>query len=111
MKLTPEEHANRLALYHQGMTDQAISDETGVSRITITKWRQRYHLPVVIKRKPKPVRIPRQHIPMEQVLTPDQCQIMRQFFADLLTVADHGRVDVGRFMTIYRDGNMIAKEG
>ena len=100
-------HDQRLALYNQGMNDRQIAAVVGVSRITITKWRERYQLPVNRKRKPE--RIPRQHVPMERVLDPEQCQIMRQFFADLLTAAEHGRVDVGKFMTIYRDCGLMEK--
>lgn len=100
-------HTQRLALYNQGKNDREIAEASGVCRTTITTWRKRYQLPA--HRESRPVRIPKQHVPMEEALTPDQCQVMRKFFADLLMAAEHGRVDVGKFMTIYRDCGVIEK--
>ena len=53
-------------------------------------------------------------IPMEQALTPSQCDVVRLFLADLINAADacKGKKDIGRFMRawseIYSEGKRVA---
>lgn len=67
----------RLKLYQQGYTDKEMADILGCSSRAIAEWRFRRRLPVN-----KALRQPSQNnsrVPMEAVLTPSQCDIMKDF--------------------------------
>jgi hypothetical protein len=94
---TKEKHKQRLDLYCQGQTDREIAKAAGVTASAITCWRIRHGLAVNSGAG----------VSMEKALTPDQCEIVRQFFGCLLTMQDQypdQKIDVGVFMREYRAG-------
>jgi len=101
---------NRMELYQQGLKDADIAKAVGVGQSTITYWRKTRGLPAHQKRKKKSVRpgYPYQFKyagkPMETVLNPDQCEVMRDLFRLLITASDRnpGKVDVTRIINFYR---------
>ena len=103
-------HAQRLALYKQGLTDKEIADIEGVPRERICFWRYTRKLPVNKRVSKGEVETYNYRCPMEHALSPDQRRVIRQFFADLLRAADRcpGKKDVGGFMHTWHD---LAKEG
>ena len=109
-------HARRLELYRQGRSDKEIAEAEGAYPSLIGSWRVYHHLPCNRVFRPEPATKPLVKltrctgIPMEQALNPDQCAVVRQFFADLLTAADRcqGKKDIGQFM---REWHRLAAEG
>ena len=101
---------NRMELYQQGLKDAEIAKAVGVTQGAITSWRKYRGLPSHQKRDKKSVRpgYPYQFKytgkPMESVLNPDQCEVMRDLFRLLITAADRnpGKVDVSRIINFYR---------
>lgn len=69
--------AQKLELYNQGMTDEGIAEQLGLSRTTVTSWRNYHGLEV--RETPS-------GCPMEDALNPRECEIMKGFLASLLRV-------------------------
>jgi len=90
-KLSAEEHQRRLELYRMGMNDVEISETLKVPVTTVRGWRQRNGL------------IANNGVPMEWVLTADECKVMRRFLAALRRAHElNPKMDVGKFMREYR---------
>ena len=102
---------NRMELYQQGLTDNAIAKKVGVSQSSISYWRRQKGLPSSQKLKKKSVRPGYPYLfkctgkPMETVLNADQCEVMRDLFRLLITASDRnpGKVDVSRIIKFYHD--------
>lgn len=80
-----------LSLYSQRLNDVEISKRVNRSPAYVWQWRKKYSLPS--NGKPG--------VPMEDVLTEDQCAEIRRFFAALLVYADRHKdkkPDIGAFM-------------
>ena len=100
----------RMELYQQGLNDSAIARAVGVTQGAITCWRKYRGLTANQKRNKKSVRpgYPYQFKftgkPMENVLSPSQCEVMRDLFRLLITASDRnpGKVDVSRIINFYR---------
>ena len=98
MTKTAAKHNQRLALYQQGMNDNEIAAELGVTEGTIRYWRGEHRL----KRNQWPCTVR-----LEEALTESQCQQMKRFLGCLTTYADRfpdERIDVLRFAKEYREG-------
>lgn len=111
MKLPPEESALRYKLYNQGLSDQEIADRCGVGHGVISSWRNRHHLECHWVRMPAALGsksgMEWGSVPMEDALTPDQCNTVKGFLRALVCMANQrpGKpVDVGGFMAEYRRG-------
>ena len=103
--LTPEENAIRYHLYNQGLIDKEIAEKVGVNNSTIAEWRKQRNIPANGGGKGPGER---GSIPMERVLTPDQCEDVRRFLSALVKYDDIARkagrkLDVKRFMVEYRE--------
>ena len=103
--LTPEENAIRYQLYNQGLIDKEIAEKVGVNNSTIAEWRKQRNIPANGGGKG-----PGEwgSIPMQDALTPDQCEDMRRFLSALVKYDDIAqeagrKLDVGRFMVEYRE--------
>lgn len=105
----------RLELYRQGLNDREIAERVGVSTVAIAQWRHRRGLPPNKHKRPD---IPttgniieyqkRGGVPIEKVLTPEQCKDMRRFLGYLVEYADtvaskKKQPDVGKFIIAYRE--------
>lgn len=101
----------RLELYRQGLNDREIAERVGVSTVAIAQWRHRRELPPNRIDKPTGTIIDypkRGGVPMEKVLTPEQCKDMRRFLGYLVEYADKAvskkkQPDVGKFIIAYRE--------
>ncbi|MDD4776589.1 MAG: helix-turn-helix domain containing protein [Syntrophomonas sp.] len=100
-----ERRKKMLELYHKGLIDREIAAEAGVSTPTVTHWRHYNNLPSngvgcgFAGRGGG--------VPMEEILDPNQCEVMRQFLGCLLALQDEypdRKIDVGVFMKEYRRG-------
>lgn len=83
-----------LSLYSQRLNDREIGERIGRHATHVWQWRKKHSLPPVGKSGVQPV-------PMETVLTEDQCAEIRRFFAALLVYADRHKdkkPDIGAFM-------------
>jgi hypothetical protein len=98
--LSREEEERRLELYHQGLNDKEIAKVLGLSKEAFRDWRVRRGLPANVK--PKWTGETGSGTPMEQVLTPGQCEIMREFLRFCVTGWRHG-ADVIKLMRAYRE--------
>jgi len=78
-----EMYERRLKLYNQKLTDKQIADLEGVSEQAIRTWRKVHGLPA---HRQTCAPMPR-GVPMEQALTPEQCEVMRDFLNDLARCA------------------------
>lgn len=79
-----------LSLYSQRLNDREIGERIKKSHTYVRLWRKKYGLPPI-----------GQSVPMETVLTEDQCAEIRRFFAALLVYADRHKdkkPDIGAFM-------------
>ncbi|MDI3534807.1 MAG: hypothetical protein PWQ82_1172 [Thermosediminibacterales bacterium] len=118
-KLAPEEEQKRMRLYRQGMPDDKIAEVVGVTRRAICLWRHSRGLPLNRKRTKrtnrkkvnkrsslvKRIRADRRikSVPMETVLSPEQCSVMRQFMTHLVFAKKlNPELNVGQFMKEYR---------
>jgi hypothetical protein len=84
-----------LSLYSQRLNDVEISKRISRSPAYVWQWRKKYSLPS--NGKPGGY----QPVPMETVLTEDQCAEIRRFFAALLVYTDRHKdkkPDIGAFM-------------
>lgn len=102
--LAPGEEGQRMALYRQGLSDGEIARELGLKRQTVAVWRYRRHLP---SNRPA-CRSYIAGVPMEQALTPEQCDVMRNFLQavvgyDKMTGGALRGETLGRFMQLYRE--------
>ena len=98
MTKTAAKHNQRLALYQQGMNDNEVAQEVGVTEGTIRYWRGAHRL----KRNELPYTVR-----MEKALTESQAKQMKRFLGCLTTYADRfpdERIDVLRFAKEYREG-------
>lgn len=90
-------------LYKAGCSDSEIAVGAGCSRNTVINWRRKYGLKANSKRE----YVPEVGVPMEQALTPEQCERMRIFLRALLTYAKKVppriRPDVSSFMATWRE--------
>ena len=101
---------NRMELYQQGLKDAEIAKAVGVTQGAITCWRKYKGLIANRKRERKSVRPGNLYQfkyagkSMESVLSPDQCEVIRDLFRLLITAADRnpGKVDVSRIINYYR---------
>ena len=96
--LSREEEEKRFELYRQGLNDKEIAKELGLSPEAFRDWRVRRGLPANVK----PKWVGKDGTPMEQVLTPGQCEIMREFLRFCVTGWRHG-ADVIKLMRAYRE--------
>jgi len=90
---------SKMGLYKQGLYDTQIAERLGVTRAAVYAWRRDRGLPSNREA------IRPGSCPMEDALTPDQCQVMRRFLGDLVRVADMrpGKIpDVMAFMSEWR---------
>jgi hypothetical protein len=75
-----------------------MAAQLNVKRATITAWRKRNNLPH---------NIPNSNVPMTQVLTPAQCQVMRTFLRTLVCLANTKppgtELRIGKFMEAWRE--------
>ncbi len=103
--LAAEENAKRRALHNQGLTDREIAARLNYSERAINYWRRQNNLPC--NHKPRPRRKPdagTYTVPMEQALTPEQCEEIKAFFASLIRYGEMtDKPDVGKFMAVYRE--------
>ena len=96
LKLDRQANARRMALYRQGLTDREIAEREGVTVSAIKQWRYVHHIWPKEWGTKHDVSVRAEH---ERVL-------LRSFFSDLITVANAAqgkRVDVGRFMKVWRE--------
>ncbi len=97
MGLTPEQEQQRLELYKKGLSDGEIAEKVRCAAQTICSWR---------KYRKLSANYPRGQtlgVPMEKVLTPEQCNVMRKFLRDLLRAHKVcGKIDIGSFLHEYR---------
>jgi len=84
----------RMRRYNMGMNDREIAEGEGVFPSTINSWRNRNGLPVNKKIG----------IPMEEVLTLDECKKMKQFLNALLRAHDmqQDNLNITKFIQTYR---------
>jgi ParB-like chromosome segregation protein Spo0J len=106
-KLKDAEERKRLELYHAGFDDAAIARALGKSQEGIRKWRRARNLPLVAPAKRgRPSICEAGGVKMEEALTPEECEKVRQFLRVLLTyyreVPPSRKADVRAFMAAYR---------
>jgi len=124
--LPPAEETRRLELYHAGLSDTRIAAAMGVVPSAIWQWRRYRGLPT---QHPK-ITAPRDSrgrkirflltggCRMEQAMSPQECEIVRQFFRDLLAYSNKlppgKKPDIARFMKgwsrLQKDRKIAARE-
>ena len=100
MTKTAAKHNQRLALYRQGMNDNEIAQQVGVTEAAIRYWRGEHRL----KRNQWPYTVR-----MEKALTESQAKQMQRFLGCLTTYADRfpdEQIDVLRFAKEYRESDL-----
>lgn len=102
--LAPEEEDRRMVLYRQGLSDAKIAKALNLKHQAVAAWRYRRHLP---SNRPA-CRSYIAGVPMEQALTPEQCDVMRNFLQavvgyDKMTGGALRGETLGRFMQLYRE--------
>lgn len=94
-------HYQRMEMYNQGMTDKEMADRLGCRRETLCAWRKKNNLPINKAESWG-------GCPMEEALTPAQCNEMRAFLACLVRATSNRsgiKLDVGAFCHEYRNLN------
>lgn len=115
--LTLKQDAHRWSLYRAGLTDKEIAQAEGVTVEAIRCWRRVRGLRPN-KKKPKRTIPPEWYrkrsslagVPMETVLPPEGCRLVRAFLRALVAYRRMlGKsVDVGKFMHAWRDLNQVS---
>lgn len=115
-KLIPEEEYLRLFLFRKSATDAEIAETVNANIEAIGAWRRCRGL----KRNPKKKTAENNFekdafihasTPMEKILTPTQCKVMRKFLWDLLWTYQEAKKiglempDIAKFIKVWREVN------
>jgi|GEM_PF-4699608 len=96
-RLSPEEHEARMLLYRQGLNDREIAKALGVRYQTIAGWRYIHHLSANVSQgrhlpgqgnSQPPTMNLTGGVPMSRALSPDGCDLVRQFLRTLKHLGD-----------------------
>lgn len=99
--LLPVEKKRRMELYEKGLNDREIAEIIGKKESAITDWRHRRKLEANSKNR---------LMPMQKVLTPDQCKVMRKFLLTLIKAYEmNSELDISHFMKEYRKIDEVAQ--
>lgn len=116
-KLIPEEEYLRLFLFRKSATDAEIAETVNANIEAIGAWRRCRGL---LKRNPKKKTAENNFekdafihasTPMEKILTPTQCKVMRMFLRDLLWTYQEAKKiglkmpDIAKFIKVWREVN------